>query len=684
MDIRGLVARVNSVQWGKVALLLGAAGVLAEGSPGWAQQAPAGPGRKAPSATESVQRPPPRIMPSTKTTKVVAPLDEDGYVDYVAALNEIYGRDVTSENNAGLLFVRASRIEGFGPAERKRFFELIHCQPLPEEGDYLTDIDQFVQKRMGRPLTKQETEDRDRAMRWPWSPHDLPLIAEWIEFNEKPLQLVVEGTRRPKCYFPFVLPKGECLFDMPLSAVQASRTAARLVVARAMLDLRNGLIDPAENNLLACHRLGRLIGSTPYGIGALVGLAIDSLAWEGDIALMSCAQLSAERALAYQRKLRELAPLPRLAEILDKSERLSYLQALGVLARPKALNGKRSAIFETMPLFLSNTMLIDWREVLEVGNDQFDSAVAALREPGIPRQQAAWERFHRDLTAMHESVKRLDFNKLPLSQQLSRKAMSREIGKIMITSFFPAVRATSEAEYRVQTRMALDQVGFALTAYNAAHGTYPKELKELVPDYIAQVPPDPFTEQPLHYARGADGFLLYSVGLNGKDDGGAATGQKDSSDDIAIRVAKSVATMPGNEGTTVDESMRQRHQTVLGFMGLAAFLLSLAVFFGLATTVVRLFVTRRLSTCLAFVHIAIAVAGLVPLTYVAVSYGLPFLGIASLSLFAVTALAGLRIFMAFHLKKKTPPAWLLLGHGAIAIAAAALLWVATLRFEGYV
>jgi hypothetical protein len=680
MDIRQAVASVNSMQW--VAVVLGAAAVLADVGPGWAQKAPAAPGRKTPSPTESAQKPPPRITPSTKTTKVVAPLDDDGYVDYVAALNEIYGRDVTAENNAGLLFVRASRTDGFGPAERKRFFELLHCEPLPEDGDYLTDIDQYVQKRMGRPPTNREKEDRDRAMRWPWSPRDLPLITEWIEFNAKPLRLVVEGTRRPKCFFPFVLPKGECLFDMPLPAVQESRTAARLLAARAMLELRNGLTEQAENDLLACHRLGRLIGTTPYSIGALVGLAIDSCAWDGDIALMSCARLSAERALAYQRKLRELAPLPRLDEIMDKSERLSYLQALGVLARPKALNGKRSALLETMPPFLSETLLIDWREVLEVGNDQFDYAVAVLREPSIPAQQAAWERFLRDFTAMHEAVKRQNFNKLPLRNQLSRKAMSQEIGRIMITSLFPAARATSEAEYRVQTRMALDQVGFALTAYAAAHGTYPKELKELAPDYIAQVPPDPFTEQHLHYAVRPDGFLLYSVGSNGKDDGGAATGQKDSNDDIAIRVVKSVAAMPGVEGTTVvDESMRRRRQTVMGFLGAATALFSFTVFFGLTTTLVRLFVTRRLANCLAFVHVALAVAGLVTLTYGAVFHGLPFLGIASLILFAIAALAGLRIFVGFHLKKKTPRAWLLLGHGTIAITATALLWVATLQFE---
>jgi hypothetical protein len=204
----------------------------------------------------------------------------------------------------------------------------------------------------------------------------------------------------------------------------------------------------------------------------------------------------------------------------------------------------------------------------------------------------------------------------------------------------------------------------------------------LTPRYIAQVPADPFIERPLHYERRSDGFLLYSVGANAKDDGGAALGENPLSDDIVIKVVRGVAAIRANERTTVvDESSLRRYQTLFGLMGLATILFSLAIFFGIAATVVRLFVTRRLSTCLAFLHVAIAAAGLPVLTYAAALHGLPFVGLASLSLFAVAALLGVRIFAAFHLRKKTVPVWLLLGHGAIAIAAFALLCMAANRID---
>ena len=77
----------------------------------------------------------------------------------------------------------------------------------------------------------------------------------------------------------------------------------------------------------------------------------------------------------------------------------------------------------------------------------------------------------------------------------------------------------------------------------------PETLAELSPKYIAEVPKNPFSDADLLYKPEADGYLLYSVGPNGKDDGGhnfneefetwsesqPATEEQKSWDDIAIR-----------------------------------------------------------------------------------------------------------------------------------------------------
>ncbi|REK07883.1 MAG: hypothetical protein DWQ37_20990 [Planctomycetota bacterium] len=51
-------------------------------------------------------------------------------------------------------------------------------------------------------------------------------------------------------------------------------------------------------------------------------------------------------------------------------------------------------------------------------------------------------------------------------------------------------------------------------------GAPPDALESLVPEYLSQVPEDPYGQGPLVYHRQGDTYSLYSVGRNGVDDGG--------------------------------------------------------------------------------------------------------------------------------------------------------------------
>jgi hypothetical protein len=68
----------------------------------------------------------------------------------------------------------------------------------------------------------------------------------------------------------------------------------------------------------------------------------------------------------------------------------------------------------------------------------------------------------------------------------------------------------------------LAQVAIGLERYRLAHAQYPDSLDGLTPQFIVRLPHDIINGQPLHYQQTANGqFILYSVGWNEKDDGGA-------------------------------------------------------------------------------------------------------------------------------------------------------------------
>ena len=63
----------------------------------------------------------------------------------------------------------------------------------------------------------------------------------------------------------------------------------------------------------------------------------------------------------------------------------------------------------------------------------------------------------------------------------------------------------------------------SLHAYELEHGKYPVKLDELMPKYLANAPMDPFTSGAEYkYNRRSNGYMLYSVGPDLKDDGGKA------------------------------------------------------------------------------------------------------------------------------------------------------------------
>jgi hypothetical protein len=79
-------------------------------------------------------------------------------------------------------------------------------------------------------------------------------------------------------------------------------------------------------------------------------------------------------------------------------------------------------------------------------------------------------------------------------------------------------------------------VAIALARYQRAHKRYPKNLEALAPKYLAQIPQDIFSGKALIYHPTNNGYLLYSVGINGKDEGGRGYDDKPPGDDLSVRM----------------------------------------------------------------------------------------------------------------------------------------------------
>src|SRR5947209_7864913 len=96
----------------------------------------------------------------------------------------------------------------------------------------------------------------------------------------------------------------------------------------------------------------------------------------------------------------------------------------------------------------------------------------------------------------------------------------------------PGMENVHNAAERNEQNLRNLHVAFALAAYHADLGRYPEKLAELAPKYIDQIPDDLFSGRPLICRLEGDGYLLYSVGVNGIDDGGRGYDDDPPGDDL--------------------------------------------------------------------------------------------------------------------------------------------------------
>jgi hypothetical protein len=512
---------------------------------------------------------------SKDTTYITGPLRRDGYVDYVAALNERCAQGVTSENNAAVLFWMPMGPAEIPKAHRDRFFKMLGIPPLPEQGDYFVPFHGYVQRlrhagklvpappgkevvegleEFERSMQAREILQRqyEQAPEHPWSKKQFPAVADWLATNEKPLVLVIEGVARPRYYNPTTSEDLTSLGGF-FPALQQSREFARALVALAMLRVDEGKVDDAWRDLLASHRLARLLGQRSYLVDALAAIALDGIACSGDRALLQHARLTASQS---QRMRDDLEKLPSavctMAHTLEIGERFFLLDGLSTGARkgPSSLadllEGPLSSTDTAKQLRdLAGRVTLDWDEIFRTCNSWYDRVVAACRKPTRAQRKEAIDKINEDVRRLAQGAK--DVESLARSTSAtSQEAVSRRVSQMLLVEFLPAILPATDADDRATMQFEMVKLAFSLAAYRADHASHPASLGDLVPKYVAQVPKDIFVAGDLHYRLEDGGYVLYSVGPNGKDDGTKGiVDRKDGNetwDDVVVRIRGSERT----------------------------------------------------------------------------------------------------------------------------------------------
>ena len=284
-------------------------------------------------------------------------------------------------------------------------------------------------------------------------------------------------------------------FSAEFPQYQKIRGLARLLSLEAQVDAEKGDIGGAMGASLDAVQMGEQL---PHGgplIGMLVGIACQAIgrkqAWK------SADRLSAAQAREAARRMETI--------------RAGHVPFADTLQEEK---------WEEQAGLLEFMRKRDWPGDItspdQQGNQGNSSASAwimatRVRMTGKRTIMANYTRY------MDQSIANA---RQPYAAHLALPPLPTDpINQIMLP-IYSGVRLN---EVKADTQNALLLTTLALRAYRLAHGAYPPTLAALAPDYLHAVPADPFAlSGPLRYKPLGTRYVLYSVGPDGKDDGGRA------------------------------------------------------------------------------------------------------------------------------------------------------------------
>jgi hypothetical protein len=347
---------------------------------------------------------------------------------------------------------------------------------------------------------------------------NLPPIEQVLVTNQAILDSACAAALAGPIHFPLIAKDGNAMLLVHLAALQH---LSELLSARMVLELRQKRHGDAWTNLLALTRLSTAWEPEPVEVSHLVRFSLARTAWKATWQALQGRNWSEEQLLTLQREWQ--AP--------------DFFKGL-----PETSAYTRAALVDTC---------IRERTTPQQGIPLKDTLNSALRSPPsvIPDAKQRWEQVQYRVAGTYEDER--DLLMFFRARELEvRKAITAPTWLQMraLPGVTNAVPFRSKHFSRMQAMLNTQQVGLgfqregkglfgraaetearrrlvvgaiALARYRVTHGSYPKDLESLVPDFLKSVPVDFMDGKPLRYRLGDDDtVVLHSVGLDCVDDSG--------------------------------------------------------------------------------------------------------------------------------------------------------------------
>ncbi|MCL2640980.1 MAG: hypothetical protein FWD53_09065, partial [Phycisphaerales bacterium] len=334
-----------------------------------------------------------QIIVSHDTTRITAPLNPQGYPDYLAALNTQLSQGITppkNENNAAPLLLQIVGTTQTNLTWQTATHKLLNLPPDPLPPQMIT-LYQFRQEPRDHDAQMAVIHDMENARNAPWSREANLELAQWIDRNTHALDLLHTAVTRPRYYLPLLNRDGQpahigeqFFINLATPRLAAYKELADICTARAMSRLDAGDFDGFHHDLLITARLARLLTQSATLIEYLVALAIDARTFMTAQTAAISGKFNATQITTLLRDLDQLPPFPSPAAQIDTADRYIWLDFICKFAH---YGGDDTPEVEFSRKFVP----VNFNALLRITNTHYDALMNTIALPTFTQRQLAFE-----------------------------------------------------------------------------------------------------------------------------------------------------------------------------------------------------------------------------------------------------------------------------------------------------
>jgi hypothetical protein len=360
--------------------------------------------------------------------------------------------------------------------------------------------------------------DQNRRAEWPTDLNDVEMksLSDWLQSNQGAFNALREGSLRPDFWNEYQSDETKSekehlsnplwagnLVDNNVEILSAYKSLARAMQWQILFEAYNGDIEKALSNCVALTKFGGHLQGNGLLIEQLVGIAIEGLANIMTFTLLDRYAVPPDVLKNTQEELKRQF-LKQKPVISMEAEKVFWYDQI-----QRAFTDDGQGDGRMLVRGMAYAVTDDWKQNLW----RFISFNHPRRQEVVANIDKYFGRFAQILTEtpwdLHEEI---------IDDQIWNEI---NISPLLLKHQTPALKRVNQITWRLRTSRQALLTALAVICYEKEKGRYPTSLDVLVKEgYLKKLPMDPYSNAPLVYKKTESGFLIYSVGMDLKDDGG--------------------------------------------------------------------------------------------------------------------------------------------------------------------